>query len=421
MNQTIIISRLLDKYENSKHLTESGTPNRRVMLRIGPGKKDFPEYCYEDATIRDNYNDAAQTLERAGLVFCEWVKGRPVLSAVILNLENVMDAYCLIGREHPKVLAEKVAALLDTRLASVSTNWISSWKNATCLEAKQEFRIPSFCKKDLSTLDDLLTALCEYDTLCGESITMRAFSSRCYHDTKYFERNVRDCFLGIARKYDLELCQICEQESLGIKDELAYLGIYARPEHYELAGNIVIQTKYGAIDLCAVGPYGLAFPSTVVDQITSIDLGKIHKVTFIENKTNYDEYILSELQPDELAVYHGGFLSPQKRKLFAILNSAIHQDCEVFFWADIDLGGFRMHDHLKEIVPCVKPMRMSEQDVAMYYHQGFVRSTEYLHHLQDSHFNQEGSPFKRCIQKILEYGVTIEQEAFLSTPSRYGV
>ena len=202
MNQTIIISRLLDKYENSKHLTEPGTSNRRVMLRIGPGKKDFPEYCYEDATIRDNYNDAARTLEKAGLVFCEWVKGRPVLSAVVLNIENVMDTYRLVGREHPKDLAEKVAALLETRLASVSTNWISSWKIAACNDARQEFRIPSFCKKNLAILDDLLTALCEYDKLCGESITMRGFSSRCYCDTKYFERNIRDYFLGIAKKYD---------------------------------------------------------------------------------------------------------------------------------------------------------------------------------------------------------------------------
>lgn len=413
MNQTIIISRLLDKYENSKHLTDPGSSNRRVMLRIGPGKKDFPEYSYEDATIRDNYNDAAQTLEKDGLVFCEWVKGRPVLSTVVLNIEKVMDAYRLVSRDHPNAFAAKVAALLETRLAFVSTNWISSWKNAVCCEARQEFRTPSFIKKDLAILDDLLTALCEFDKLCGESITMRAFSSRCYHDTKYFERNIRDYFLGIAKKYNPGLCEICEQESLGVRDQLAYLGIYARPEHYELAGNIVVQTKYGVIDLCAAGQYGLAFPSTVVDQITSIDLGEIHKVTFIENKTNYDEYIISELQSDELAVYHGGFLSPQKRKLFATLNIAMSKDCEVFFWADIDLGGFQMYAHLKEIVSSVKPMRMSAQDVIMYHHQGLVRSTEYLQHLQDSCFNQDGSPFCGCIQKIVEYGVTIEQEALL--------
>ena len=44
MRKNVIISRLLDKYENSKHLFEPGVSNRRVMLRIGSGKKEFPEY-----------------------------------------------------------------------------------------------------------------------------------------------------------------------------------------------------------------------------------------------------------------------------------------------------------------------------------------------------------------------------------------
>ena len=52
--QGVILNRLLDKYENSKHLSEPGTSTRRVMLRVG--KKELPEYIYEDAAIRDSYN-----------------------------------------------------------------------------------------------------------------------------------------------------------------------------------------------------------------------------------------------------------------------------------------------------------------------------------------------------------------------------
>jgi hypothetical protein len=33
----------------------------------------------------------------------------------------------------------------------------------------------------------------------------------------------------------------------------------------------------------------------------------------IENKTNYDEYIEKARRSDELVLFHGGFLSPQKR------------------------------------------------------------------------------------------------------------
>ena len=42
--QGVILNRLLDKYENSKHLSEPGTSTQRVMLRVG--KKELPEYIY---------------------------------------------------------------------------------------------------------------------------------------------------------------------------------------------------------------------------------------------------------------------------------------------------------------------------------------------------------------------------------------
>ncbi len=414
MRKTIIISRLLDKYENSKHLFEPGTSNRRVMLRIGSGKKDFPEYDYEDASIRDAFNDAAIMLEKSGLVTTEWVKGRPVLQCISLNLEKAMDCYSLIGRTHPKELAMKVASLVTERLSAISTNWIIAWRNDICTVAVEELKVPSFCKKNLMVLEDLLIAFCVYDALNGETITMRAFSSKCYHDTKYFERNVRELFLHVAQKYHDGLSQVCEQENLGIRDQLAYLGIYARPELYELAGDAIIRTETGLIDLHAIGPYGIALPSTAVDCIISIDMSKIGRVIFIENKTNYDEYILSELQSNELAVYHGGFLSPQKKKLFKKVGTAVGPECNILFWADIDLGGFQMYTQLQVLFPMVRPMRMSGEEVEKYRECGLERSEAYLERLKIVRDNQEYPLFSDAIEKILKYGVTIEQEDLLS-------
>lgn len=46
----VILNRLLDKFENSKHLSEPNTSRRRVMLRID--KRELPEYQYEDAVVR---------------------------------------------------------------------------------------------------------------------------------------------------------------------------------------------------------------------------------------------------------------------------------------------------------------------------------------------------------------------------------
>lgn len=411
MSKAVILSRLLDKYENSKHLLEPGASLRRVMLKAG--KKEFPEYNYEDASIRDTFNDAANSLEKDGLVKIEWLKNRPVISCITLNLEKVLDCYKFVGRIHPKDYGLRIVSLMEEKLPDISTDWIAAWKEDICREALDEFKVPTYCKSNLTTFTDLLKAFCVYDSLRGDTITMRAFSNKCYRDTKHFERSIRELFLRIARKYNSNLAEICLQEELGIRDQLAYLGIYARPELYELAGDIAIQTRSGILDLHAAVPYGIALPSTVIDSITSIDLRQIKKVTFIENKTNYDEYILSEMGQDELTIFHGGFISPQKRKLFTIINSAVQYGVCVSFWADIDLGGFQMFEQLQQIIPCVTPMRMSAQDVAEHHANGLSRSADYLSNLEGSHFHREGNLFRDTIDQILNYGVTIEQETFL--------
>ena len=409
--QGIILNRLLDKYESSKHLLAPGASLRRVMLRVV--KKEFPEYNYEDATIRDAYNVAARELECQRLVQLEWVKGRPLLSSIVLNLDQIMQSYAAAGRVHPQIRATHVVKLVQDGLVGVNIPWIVAWKEDLCTAAELYAKVPSFCKTEDSLLKDLLTALREYAAL-PNSVTMRAFSSRCFQDTKYFERIVREIFLRIARKYDTELAIACEENRLGEKEQLAFLGIYARPELYELTGDCTIQTKQGNIHFSAAAPHGLALPSTLVDSIIGIDLKTIQCITFIENKTNYDEYAISERKSDELVIYHGGFLSPQKRKLFALIAGATSETIRIQFWADIDMGGFQMFKHLKTQIPSLLPMRMSSEFVVKYHMNGLKRSEKYLSKLQKDMQNGEYSGFEDTITEILKYGVTIEQEIFLS-------
>lgn len=409
--QSIILNRLLDKFENSKHLSEPGTSHRRVMLRVG--KKELPEYRYEDATTRDAYNEAARMLEAKQMVQLEWVKGRPLLSVVVLNLEQVILCYTALGRVHPKTQANHISTLIDSALEGVSVPWIVAWKEDICSEAVEHLKIPNFCKSDDTLLNDLLRSFREYAALSG-SITMRAFSSKCFSDTKFFERNIRDLFLRIARKYDNALALACEENNLGEKEQLAFLGIYARPEHYELAGNCLIRTKQGELDLNASGRCGLALPSTLIDSITEFEMSAIDCVTFIENKTNYDEYIASEKQSGELVIYHGGFLSPQKRHLFTLIANGAAGISNIRFWADIDKGGFQMFQQLQELIPALVPMRMSGEFVDKFHEHGLARSKEYLSALKTDLNNGKYLLFKDAIERILNFGVTIEQEAFLN-------
>ena len=411
MKETIILSRLLDKYERSKHLLEPGASARRVMLRVE--KKELPEYRYQEAEIRDAFNHAASELERDDLISVEWFKDRPVLSTVVLNLDRVMECYQLTGRIHPKELAAAVKDMVSARLSRVTVDWVAAWRDEVCREAEEQCRVPQLCKKNLSALSDLLTALAEYDALNGNAVTMRAFSSKCYHDTKYFEREIREAFLKAALQTNAGLAEACELEALGDRERLIYLGIYPRPELYELSGRCVIHTHRGSVDAAAMVPYGLALPSTAVDGILSLDLREIRKIVFIENKTNYDAYLVSEQRSDELVLYHGGFLSPQKRKLFAKVQESITTDAEVFFWADIDLGGFQMFRNLQQIIPSLRPMRMSEKEVEEYRRNGYKRSEDYLEKVRKALEENRFPMFCGALRCILEYGVTIEQETML--------
>lgn len=411
MERNVILNRLLDKYEKSKHLLEPGSSNRRVMLRIE--KKELPEYQHETVDIRDAFNRAARELEQERLISVEWLKGRPVLSGVILNLDQVERCYQMTGRTHPKRQAEIVVQMVQAALADAQTPWIVSWREELCENARHAYVLPNYCRKDTTFLSKLLFSLTQYDSLRGEPITMRAFSSRCYHNSKTFEREVRDAFLRIAEKYHTELVEICEHTEMGIRDKLAYLGIYARPELYELSGRCTITTQTGTIDIGAAYPYGMALPSTAMDCITEIDLRNIHSIVFIENKINYDEYPVSELKLDALAMYHGGFLSPQKRKLVSKLAAAARENTPVFFWVDIDLGGFQMFTHLQQLIPRLRPMRMSGEDVALHWQNGLRRSEDYLERLRQAQSENRYPMFDGAIQEILKRGVTVEQEVFL--------
>lgn len=340
------------------------------------------------------------------------MKGRPVLSAIVLRLDQISQCYAFAERMHPKVRASQIIQLIDGGLKDVAIPWIIAWKVDVCRSAAEQLKIPVFCKTDDTPLQDLLCAFREYSALSG-SITMRAFSSKCFSDTKYFERNVRDLFLRIARKYDADLANSCDENELGEREQLAYLGIYARPEVYELAGNCLVRTEQGTICIGAA-PYGLALPSTLIDSITAIDLTAIQCITFIENKTNYDEYVVSEKQLGELVIYHGGFLSPQKRKLVTLIAHAVPENTKIQFWADIDMGGFRMFDNLQKLISSVLPMRMSGELVEKFHEHGLMRSKEYLSELEADLKSGRYLLFKDAIEKILSYGVTIEQETFLS-------
>ena len=86
---------------------------------------------------------------------------------------------------------------------------------------------------------------------------------------------------------------------------------------------------------------------------------------------------------------------------------------QIRFWADIDLGGCCMFENLQMVFPQLEPMRMEGLFVEQYHKNGLNRSEQYLKKLKEERNAGRYPLFADAIDKILQYGVTIEQEIFL--------
>ncbi len=73
-----------------------------------------------------------------------------------------------------------------------------------------------------------------------------------------------------------------------------------------------------------------------------------------------------------------------------------------------------MFNNLQKLIPSLVPMRMSGEFVGTFHQNGLARSELYLSKLRAARQNGEYPLFEDAIEKILKYGITIEQEIFLT-------
>ena len=410
--EKLILNKLLDKYEQSIHFSQPGHSTRRVMLK--PERNDLPEYEFQNIGVRDNFNTALENLKKSGLINVAWLKGRAHLVAneIWLNLDMIDEAYSKACRHPLRTQLSALCVLLKSTAGRVSADWLKIHLTYKAKHLQESGKVSGVYKKGEQYLKELLTAIEHYDKLAGADITMRAFSIACYSDSKRFERVYRDAFLAEMRLAHPALRELLTYQELSQREQLDYLGIHVRPEIFEFAGPIVIETALGQCDLSVMS--GCALTSATALSILRIHGERIARILFIENKTNYDEYIKKDRHNDELVIYHGGFMSSQKKAFFKLIALFAADDVQVHFWADIDLGGFKMFHQLKSIIPGLKPWKMGNKDVEMYAAQGLERSQAYMLELKNYQRLPEAAIFSNSIDAILLYGRTIEQESMLT-------
>ncbi len=406
---TTMLSDLLKKYEKSKHLKSPNSSNRRVTLSKEKG--ELRGYQWENLKSATLFAQEAKRLEGEGLVTIHWEIQEKVLGLVVLNLDRVAEAYAFLGQRPPWQQADEAVALLRQQLEPLQSPWLKAWRDGLCGEITQSWKLPPFFKKGEDYVKNLCALFRVYDQFPKEGRTLRSFSIQALHNSKTLEQHYQEDFLKVCKDHHPELSQLLLVSQLSQKEMLLFLGITPRGELFEFSGNITLTTEGGKVSVGALGRHGIALPALGCGEILQIDFHGITEVYFLENKTNYDAFV-NRRKDHQLVFYHGGFFSPSKGVFFQKVRKFI-PEIPVYFWGDIDLGGFLMFGRLQEIFPSLQPYQMGAKEVLRYQAQGLRRPDSYLKKVTLALEERKFPLFAEAMVEILRFGVTMEQEVFL--------
>ncbi|MFI3255285.1 MAG: DUF2220 family protein [Eubacteriales bacterium] len=405
--QTKILEDLIKKYEKSKHLRSPNQSNRRVFLSKEKG--ELKGYQWESVSSLALFADEAQFLEKEELIAIQWEVAGRVLAQVSLNLQNIEKSYGLLGKNPPWVEAEAAVTLLCGSLQGLCCPWLIKWREDAVESIETTWKLPSFFKKGVDYVENLCLLLVAFDKFPEGGMTLRSFSVQVFHNSKDLEQVYLDDFLKILREYHPELSELWKETHLSDKEILQLVGLTPRGELFQLSGDIVLEFPHGFLDVGVVGACGLALTAESCKNITKIQMNQVKELYFIENKTNYDAFVLLRKE-DQAVIYHGGFFSPSKGAFFQKFLPYV-ENRTVYFWGDIDMGGFSMYKRLHGVFSNLAPYCMGKEEVLLYGNLGLKRNDEYLAKLEEV---QGGFPeFEEVITEILRLGVTIEQEVML--------
>ncbi len=398
--QTEVLNKLLDKYEKR---TEGS--NRRVL--IIPDKK---EISVPDTESEDYYEFRSSmiSLKEKGYIDFDWIRKDYIINSIWLQLDKAEEIYSLLNRESRTSKVSSVVAMIDAIIPQITTKWIYNYLSDSKNDLIKGNKLTGIWKKEPQFLKDFLNALKGIDKLENKTVSMRSFSVKIYDNSKTFEKTIKNSIIPIIKKYEPDL-QYAEE--LSDREVLAQVGIIMMSEIFEFCGKVKINYHNGIVDYSPITK-GACISGDSIWEITGISIFETDKIIFIENKTNYTEYCLNNKSDNELVVYHGGFYSPQRAEFFRKLCGKT--EIPVFFWGDIDYGGFKMFMRLKNnIVKHLLPMNMDTDCYNRYKNNGLPRDDNYIKVLRTLTDDPDYALFGGVINAIIENKVTVEQESFL--------
>lgn len=400
-----ILNTLLDKYEKSLHYRGQARVNRKITLAVNT--RSFPWYWKsEEPHIKRAIHQVVEDLSGQGIIAYKWVnfeKGN-LLDSLWLNLEHIDTAYKIIGRKPKEMKVKEAVEEIENLLSQITQEWIRNFLNNCLKEMANKKDFPVLLPGDNEERELLFRTFKGLEDKKNVVLLERVFSLKYLGQSKLFQSRVKGRLSRIVCSYLLSNAELTEDEAI------QELGIEKNSEEVLVCGAITLLYKDREINY-SNSPFG-----GVVDTkyFAKMEIGSVKatKIITIENKANFHYLVNKESADDILLVYIGGFPGPQKR---SFLSSLYQQNpkASYFHWGDIDLGGFRIFETVKKVIPTLKPLLMDKGTL--------LRHKAYCDYLEDSYARQlarllehkEYETFWPVIKVMLKEGIRMEQEALL--------
>lgn len=401
----IILSSLLSKYEASTAFQEGSLGRRRPLQRISdsPLASDYNDEM--DYSKREAINSVLLELEAEGIVTLTWPKyrERTEVARVYLELGALDRAYELAGLTPKATKISSLRAIIEPLLAH-PWDWVADWARSTdaALNARKSAGLDLDAPDIYSSLVRVLLAL----PSLTESTPRRIFSQRVLGDSKEFEQRVEKVLLQVLRAHGPAEYETDEEY-------LDSVNLVVHPKLTLLAGELEFALNGAEISLENFpGGLGLAHLSVKSLSISKLSL---QAILTVENLTTYYQVIQHPRSPWGLVVYTGGFPHSGTKQLLsrlAIMLNGNTKTPEVYHWGDIDYGGIRIFQHLKEaFFPSLRPYLMDVDTYRKHADHGLPFEQSYAERLQSLLQDARYQEWQPLLTEMLARKVRVEQES----------
>ncbi len=412
MKQETTLGKWIIHKFNTKQWRENTLTNVKSTRQIQP---------LLDLLGREQLLSQAKQLEKEGFLHINWGQVNTEIKGLSINM-NRLDELCRREkvdnpRERFTQIKQQIQIWLDIlyeemkmEIEQFHKEWLVKFYEDLLGQIERATKeLPKNARDE-----EFLVCLNEIAHL-QDDIWKRQFSSMVLHDSKKFE----DIYQG---KVIQVLCYYSERVSVEMEPDevLSEFKLLSYSQVLECKGNFRYELKvpYGChesdeIEMIETGcfKYGHMLNAQTLIKSQVVDASQIRKVMTIENKANYEDMAYEE---HCLYIYTHGFFSFKERAFLDSLNKVLSSEVEFYHWSDMDYGGIRIFQFVKNKVfvgRTVKPWKMGREEYLQSLEEGNGREIdlnmrEKIERVQVVELEE----LKKC---ILEYGKVFEQEQLI--------